>query len=1252
MQHLDETPPAEALIDVIIPVYRGYALTRSCIESVLANRQRTPFELVVIDDCSPEPALSTWLQETAASGQFTLLRNEHNRGFVATVNRGMALHPERDVVLLNSDAEVANDWLDRLWRCAYRAADIATVTPFSNNATICSYPNFAHGSELLPHWPVAALDALCARHNAGASVDIPTAVGFCMYIRRASLQAVGLFDENAFGKGYGEENDFCLRASAAGWRHLLAADCFVGHIGSVSFGDERHALQQAASKVLLERHPHYAQQVADFIATDPIHPYRKSVDIARLASCQRPVVLLLSHERGGGVDKHLEQLVAQHGEHCELLGLQPAGEGWVSLRWLNSGEHLIWGFRDPHGLDMLEWVLSACHIERIYIHHLIGFSITLVERLLARGPAYEMMLHDYYYFCPQIHLNDAEQRYCGEPALAGCETCLRARPQAGARSVADWRQRHAALLAGASRVLAPSIDCLLRYQRHFPALALEFAPHDDFYRSPTPATPRLCHSTQPLHIVLIGALGFGKGFRILQQALLQAAARQLPLRFTLIGFGDGVLAESPHADFVSTGPYRDASLAGWLARLQPDLVWFPAQVPETYGYTLSSAFAAGLPVVTSDLGALAERLHQRPWSWLLPHTLSAAEWLDALLRIRNEHFLTGRAPDLPRHPLPTPAPPPTCWQAPAARHAPAAANISAQQLYSRFNGHYPAVDISVVSWNSAAWLDGFFASLLASSYPRQLMRVLVRDNGSSDDSLVRLQHWQQKLQDHDIELLLEQGDNVGFGQGQNANLRRAQAPLLLVCNLDLELAPDALEIAVIATRTASADTVAWEFRQQPYEHPKVYDPVSGDTRWVSGACTLFRTAALQQVGGFEPRIFLYGEDVELSYRLRSTGYRLCYLPQAVCWHYSYQQADELKPAQFRGAVYAALALRLRYGSLVEIWRGWQHYRQLCRQPTLPAGVNTAELRQIGRQLLADLPYYLRSRHHHAAGGGGFPFSGLDFELARAGAFHAGKRWSSTSPPLVSLILRADSLPERQLGELLQAIARQTYSAIELMIIGTLPASAIHFCQQHLPAGFKLVLRAAAGLNRAAAGNLGLALAQGDLISFIDGDALPYADHVETLAAALVDKPQVLIACSSWLLAEGHYTADGHWHHQQRTVVHLAPIDRLGLWIWNHLPVSNLMFRRTLLSRTGPLDERLDSHEDWNFWVRCSLECEFLTLDKSTTLIRRGPDLWSPALDDDAGRSAAARINQALLQAREPAQYQHMLAHLQAQPVSS
>jgi GT2 family glycosyltransferase len=272
---------AGATVDVIIPVYRGMAETRACLESVLASRGATAQELIVIDDRSPEPEMAPWLARLAADGRITLVTHAANVGFVASVNEGMALHPDRDVVLLNSDTEVAPGWLDRLHACATRARRIGTVTPFSNNATLCSYPRTLAANALPPGETTASLDSAFAAANAGRSADILTAVGFCMYITRRCLDRVGPFDHGRYGAGYGEEVDFCMRAARAGFRNVIAADVFVRHHGEVSFegGAERREKAQATVDAL---YPEFQRQLKAFIPADPLRSLRRRADLQRL----------------------------------------------------------------------------------------------------------------------------------------------------------------------------------------------------------------------------------------------------------------------------------------------------------------------------------------------------------------------------------------------------------------------------------------------------------------------------------------------------------------------------------------------------------------------------------------------------------------------------------------------------------------------------------------------------------------------------------------------------------------------------------------------------------------------------------------------------------------------------------------------------------------------------------------------------------------------------------------------------------
>ena len=263
---MSETPA------VVIPVFNAAEELRRCLAAVRAT-VADDVPVVVIDDASSDPAVGETLNELTAG--WHVIRQPENRGFVATANRGMGEVGDRDVVLLNSDTIPAGDWLGRLVACAESDPSIASITPFTNNGEIASLPEFCRPSPV-PDDPEAWAIA-CRRAGPPQYPEIPTAVGFCMYMRRACIERIGGFDEQAFGRGYGEENDWCMRAAADGWRHVLCDDAFVAHQGGASFGPLGLRPGDEAMRALLARHPGYLELVQGFIRRDPLAPIRQRI---------------------------------------------------------------------------------------------------------------------------------------------------------------------------------------------------------------------------------------------------------------------------------------------------------------------------------------------------------------------------------------------------------------------------------------------------------------------------------------------------------------------------------------------------------------------------------------------------------------------------------------------------------------------------------------------------------------------------------------------------------------------------------------------------------------------------------------------------------------------------------------------------------------------------------------------------------------------------------------------------------------
>jgi GT2 family glycosyltransferase len=272
-------------ISVIVPIHNALAELDACLGSLLRTLPSDACVLLA-DDASTDPALPAVLEGFASRAAFTarIVRRPANLGFIGNVNLAFAESTPHDVVLLNSDTVTSPGWLERLLDCAASDPRIATATPWSNNAEICSFPDFCQPAPLPDD--IDLLASVAADEDAPSYPELPTGVGFCMFVRRAALDALGDFDQATFGRGYGEENDFCLRAAAHGWRNVLCDTAYVGHQGGASFAQQGHHPGGENLLRLNARYPEYNARVADFILRDPLRPLRERL-AQRLATRRR-----------------------------------------------------------------------------------------------------------------------------------------------------------------------------------------------------------------------------------------------------------------------------------------------------------------------------------------------------------------------------------------------------------------------------------------------------------------------------------------------------------------------------------------------------------------------------------------------------------------------------------------------------------------------------------------------------------------------------------------------------------------------------------------------------------------------------------------------------------------------------------------------------------------------------------------------------------------------------------------------------
>lgn len=614
-------------VSVVIPIHGALEALRACIDSLVRNTT-SEASLVLIDDGSADERLDSYLTDLEERLPNTrVIRHAENRGFAATANEGFDL-TSHDVVLLNSDTEVPPRWLESLRRVAYSDPTIGTVTPLSNNAGAFSAPEPGAGNDL-----PAGIDAIgraVAQESGRVVPETPTAHGFCMYVKRCVLDAVGGFDAESFPRGYGEENDFCMRASDAGWRHVIDDSTFVLHVGSASFQEDRGELRAAARSVLDELHPDYSQQARDFRHSSGLASAREAVGraVARCAAgdLPRPRVLYVLHDGGGGTAHAASDLVKAISGAFEPLVLRSTAHKLELIDGRTGRELASYpldpplqphDFSRPDYRDIAARILVEQQIEIVHIRHLLKHTFDLPSVAALLEIPVVLSLHDFYYCCPTTHLLDDVQRYCAGRCTAGQGVCpapkwFDAAPHLKHGWVGEW-QRQAAVLLQESRLLVTTSQAAADvYRDVFPALDLDIriiehgrdlAQHASIARYPGPG--------EPIRLLLLGDTTAHKGAHLLAE--VQELDTQGLLELHVLGS----LTPSAGLAAVQHGRYECDEIAGRAAGIQPAAIVLLSIVPETYSHVLTEAWSLGVPVIVSNLGALAERVSAHGGGWIV-----------------------------------------------------------------------------------------------------------------------------------------------------------------------------------------------------------------------------------------------------------------------------------------------------------------------------------------------------------------------------------------------------------------------------------------------------------------------------------------------------------------------------------------------------------------------------------------------------------------------------------------------------------
>jgi O-antigen biosynthesis protein len=634
------TPPA-----IIVPIHNAAEHLEPCIQSVLHHTTQD-FRLILLDDASPDPRVQDLLWQFAVLPNVTVVCNGTNLGYTATVNRGISLAGRADVVLLNSDTQVTPLWLRNLQLAAYSGERVATATALSNNAGAFSAPKIDMANPIPERLDLDAYARLVTRRAARLYPEVPTGNGFCMYIRRQCIDETGTFDADAFPRGYGEENDFCLRAAAAGWTHVVDDATLIYHVRSASFGDDRELLSRQGRAIIDQRYPGYGEAVKDMFADPVLDEARRNVERAgktRLApQGVRPRILFVISTTSGGTPRTNEDLMGALVDraetyvlHCDsrVIKLFAFAEG--AYTELNS--HVLKSplRAFPHRSGEYDAVLRSWLVryafESVHIRHVAWHSLGLIDEARRVGVPVIFSFHDYYTICPTIKLLDERLAYCGGRCTPGRGRCQMELwdnddyPELKHGAVHDWRKQFFDVLNKCSAFVTTSAAARECIVDAFPALqdrAITVIPHGrDFAHFDQPEI--ICHPNEPLRLLIAGHIVPAKGRKVVSELARRAAA--LGLEIHILGTIDTSI--DAIAGVVLHGSYSRDEFSAKVQEIEPHVGGIFSVWPETFCHIHTELWACGIPVIAFDMGAVAERIRVHGGGWL-----AAPGDVDGLLR--------------------------------------------------------------------------------------------------------------------------------------------------------------------------------------------------------------------------------------------------------------------------------------------------------------------------------------------------------------------------------------------------------------------------------------------------------------------------------------------------------------------------------------------------------------------------------------------------------------------------------------------
>lgn len=597
-------------VDVIIPVYNGYNYFDKLFSSIFNTSLR--MRVIVINDCSSDERVLAYLDELSAKfNNIILINNETNLGFLKSVNKGLALS-KNHVALVNTDVEVPENWLERLLYPIFNDKTVASTTPYTNCGTICSFPELGSDSSIFDNRSVFFVDSIFRDFNPSYT-EMPTGVGFCMGMSRNAIKKVGMFDEENFGRGYAEENDWCQRAIEMGFKNVHVENLFVYHRHGGSFqSEEKKKLLETNIKRLEAKHPRYLEDVSKFFEFDKNRYYRTYALFLCIMQINKPSNLFFNHVLGGGANDYMltqiEKLINNNEKCIEFSYNVYSGYYQAIISYKN---YIVRLHADT--MDRLLAFVKLGDINNIYVNELVTYPEIdkvlkkIVELKNATGANMVMLGHDYYFVCPTINLLNKYGKYCYLDCNKDCD-CLQSNKYIANRkytSIEKWHSMWSDFMKSCDSIIVFSNDSKKIFEQVYGIWGnLKVVPHKTERMLKIEKQHKL---TDTFNIAILGVLSDRKGLKIVKDMLKCIEKEKLPLAIVIIGECEEDINEE-HC--LVTGRYTREQLPSLMYLYDIDLVFISSVWPETFSFTTEEAIKMNMPVAVFNLGAPVERIRK------------------------------------------------------------------------------------------------------------------------------------------------------------------------------------------------------------------------------------------------------------------------------------------------------------------------------------------------------------------------------------------------------------------------------------------------------------------------------------------------------------------------------------------------------------------------------------------------------------------------------------------------------------------